>query len=87
MKIEPKHNVRLQKKVVSLLSKGNTLVEISKILKEENFQPNSLSAIEKLINSLKKKYRAKSTFQLGYKIAKEEAKISLLKKLNGGNLQ
>lgn len=52
--------------IIDCLSKGYSQNEISIILKRLNFTPNSVSSIEKEIHKLKKEYKAKTIFQLGY---------------------
>lgn len=56
--------------LIDYLSKGYNQNEISVNLKKSNFTPNSVSSIEKEIKKLKKEYKAKTTFQLGYVLAK-----------------
>ncbi|CAM3249515.1 hypothetical protein [Empedobacter stercoris] len=59
-----------KKKIIELLNKGYSLNEISEYLKENDFQTNSLSSVEKYVFQLKKQYKAKTMFQLAYLIYK-----------------
>ena len=62
------NNMNYKIKIIELLKKGYSLNEISKYLKEKNFETNSLSSVEKYVYQLKKDYKAKTMFQLAYKM-------------------
>lgn len=50
--------------LVNYLSKGNTQDEISELLKVKNISPNSLSSVEKHLNTLKTQFKAKNVIHL-----------------------
>jgi len=56
--------MNIEKKIFDYLSMGYTQPEISVALKKDGIRPFSLSSIEKTINSMKKKYKAKTIFHL-----------------------
>lgn len=58
--------------IIQLLKTGATQPEISERLQAEDKRPNSLSSIEKLLKSLRKKHGATTMFQLGYIFASME---------------
>lgn len=53
-------------KIVDLLKKGYSINEICSYLKNKGFKTNSKSSVEKHIYKLKKEYKAKTLFQLGF---------------------
>lgn len=55
-----------QNKIIELLKQGYSLPEISEYLKNNNFETNSLSSIEKYVFKLKKEYKAKTMFHLAF---------------------
>lgn len=56
---------RVEKDVLDMLKKGMNQKEISNELARKKVRPCSISSVEKIINELKKKYKANSLFQLG----------------------
>jgi len=62
-------NNSFEELIIQMLLEGKSQPEISQELKEMNFHPNSLSSIEKTLNSLKKQHNAKTLFHLGAIIA------------------
>ncbi|WP_456867625.1 hypothetical protein [Galbibacter sp. BG1] len=52
---------RITELIIDKTSKGYTHREISNFLRVKGYTPNSVSMIEKTINSVKKEYKAKST--------------------------
>lgn len=57
--------------IIKKLSDGFLQPEISKEMKALAMKPNSLSYIEKAINSLKKEHKAKTNFQLAVILMKK----------------
>lgn len=58
-------------KILELLAKGFKQNEISIQFKKKEIIPNSTSIIEKRINKLKKKYKAKTNFHLAVILTKD----------------
>ncbi len=52
--------------IIEYLKQGLNQKEISLKLIELNLKPNSLSSVEKYLNSIRKEYDAKTMFHLGY---------------------
>lgn len=59
--------------IIKYLKMGYTQPEIADVLKSEYVQPNSLSSVEKMLKSIRKKHGASTMFQLGYILAKQES--------------
>ncbi len=64
-----------EEKILKYLSHGLTIVEITKKLQDENYEPSSKSSVEKTIQKLKKDFGVKTNFQLGYYIGQLQDKI------------
>jgi len=57
--------------IIKYLSRGLTQLEISEKLKAKGITPSSLSSIEKVCLALRKRYKAKTNFQLAVKLCKK----------------
>lgn len=56
--------MQLEERIILYLSKGLTQGEIAEQLKTKGICPSSLSSIEKVCASLRKRYKAKTNFHL-----------------------
>lgn len=61
----------VQQIILKLLADGYTQPQIAVYLKENEYQPHSLSNIEKFIKRLRDNYNAKTTLQLFVRLSKE----------------
>ena len=59
--------------IIKNLKKGHTILETSKELKKINFEPNSISSIEKELKKLLEEKNAKTMFHLAYLLQKGKA--------------
>lgn len=60
------YHMDIKEIIIDFLKKGLNQKQISEKLVEMEIKPNSLSSVEKYLNSLRKEYRAETMFHLGY---------------------
>lgn len=61
-----------EERIVELLLSDHLEKEIPSILKSEGIKPCSLSSVEKILNSLKKRYKVTTMFSLGIVLYKKK---------------
>jgi len=82
--------MEIQYKIIEFLMQGMNQGEISAELKGQGIRPNSLSFIEKSINSMKAKHNARTMFQLGAILSRKERsrkKLVQTRKVSSGSYE
>ncbi len=60
-----------EQRIIDYLSQGMTQQEVSAKLKKGKIYPASVSSIEKTCSALRKRYKAKTNFQLAVKLCRK----------------
>lgn len=70
--ITPLRLSREEKRIVRLLTKGYTQIEIADYLEQKGFTPSSKSAVEKQLKKLRDRTKTKTMFQLACILKEQE---------------